>query len=543
MIGAGYVGEQYFGGESGAGNDLTAGGNIASEEAFGVGQLSYVQDLTAGGGIATLEAFGVGLIVGGNELTLGGGITSAEAFGIGSIAVALTDGGAIVSAEAFGAGTLRVRMPPPFSDTELWPAELVPPDDPAFEEALRRGTSVWNEPELEIFITSHPLADTLVERRMYQYSNLELVHPFRDSRTCKFVSNIEDINSIGQSNVRHLQLPFRRWMKVLYRGYLIFWGPLLKPRFGFKNNTIEVNAHDTSIYWKRHDLSGADEAIDGVPVNGEGLWTVADAANLTGSEAGDDILGPAIVKESAQVYLLPGETERLRQTPELGANVYETIQDISGREDGPDWELVPIDQDHDHYEVWTPGMAAAFRAREEIGRELEEKVLFQYGFGHTNLDDFEFEPEGESVRNRWISQNQAGAIRVAKYLQGMRECGILEGYERAPGDNVDPDGLAEIARAQVLAYGEAIPTFKIYPTWDKGKMGSAASTPWRYPSGYRPGDRIRAQAKKGDMFVDLVGRITEVTLKQVDADENVVAEIECIPDEVQDINVTVDETV
>lgn len=386
-------------------------------------------------------------------------------------------------------------------------------------------------PELEVFITDR---QGLVNRLMFQYSNLEVVDALSDSRTCRFRCPIHDFNSLGQSNVNHFR-PLDRMVKVFYRGYLIFWGQVTKPIFNFQEGSVEVNAHDPSVFWKYHQFKTGDDALTGVPVNGAGLWQLAQAAYPT-DETG---LHPGIVLGVGSDYLIEDEDTRRIMRFARGDNVFDSIQALAEAADGPDWKLVPIDANNDPYGVWEDGYTHALHSELEISRERQEEVVFHYGFGRTNLANFIYEPDGLTIRNRYVVENARGLLRVAKLFNdgngnGTLHHGIMEGWEQADGRGVSAEALEEKARAMVKAYAAPLPTFTIEPMWDQGLMGSAASTPWRYPSGYKPGDRIRAVAKTGEMTVDLVGRVMKVTLTQLNAAENVVAQIECIPRPVDD---------
>lgn len=396
-------------------------------------------------------------------------------------------------------------------------------------------------PEIEVLITDR---QSTISRRMFQYSDLEVDDPLSDARTCRFKCPIYDINSLGQSNVQHF-IPLERMVKVFYRGYLIFWGQITKPIFNFAEGTVEVNAHDPSLFWKFHHFRTGDDALDGVRVNGAGLWDLADAANPYFSETG---LHPGIVLGQGTNYLLDGESTRREYRPARGDNVFDAIQTVSEAADGPDWRLIPIDENNDDFGVWEDGYTHAFQAIQEISRERQDEVVFHYGFGRTNLANFIYEPDGLEVRNRYVAENSRGVIRVGHLYNdgnghGTLFQGIMEDWQQESGRGATPEALEAKAQAMVQAYAAPLPVFTIEPMWDQGLMGSAASTPWRYPSGYHPGDRIRAVAKAGNMSVDLVGRVIRVTLTQMNAAENVKAQIECIPQPIAVDDVIVDDLV
>lgn len=399
-------------------------------------------------------------------------------------------------------------------------------------------------PEVEVYIQNRDLS---VNRRQFQYSDLEVVDSLNDARTCKFSGPITDTNALNQSNVQHF-LPLARFVKVIYRDRPIFWGPVVKPVFNFAQNRVEVNCIDPSIWMMNHHLDTIEaEDNDEIKVNGAGLEDLLFATYLTSTEfaAGFQEF-PSTLGVGEDYFISPESSSSERRTQHIdnGTPIFDAMQQISSAADGPDWAFLPIDERYDPYDHFGPGFGVSFIAVQEIGTDKQDEVIFHYGFGRTNLENFTYEPDGALVRNRHVVQNGRGRVyRVAKYGDGMQALGIMEGWET--GDDAKPAYLAEKARLVAESYGDPLPTFTIEPTWDQGLMGSAASTPWRYPTGYTVGDRIRVQAKLDRMDLDLVGRVTKVTLTQLNAAENVKSQIECIPQPLRDLeeSVVVEDTI
>lgn len=534
--------------EAAAAQAITDGGAIATAEAFGTGSLSFQQDLTDGGALASAEAFGTGKLAFDQDLADGGGIASAEAFGTGSMsfALTLTDGGAIASAEAFGAGTLVVAndgvlingggiaSAEAFGTGEVGALVFIDYPEGSIQGEIAQswvGAGAARRrygPELEVFISNR---DGSINRRMFQYSNLEVVHAFGDARTARFTAPIDDLNALFQSNIQHF-LPLSRLVTMIYRGRPIFWGPITKPAFNFHQRTVEVFCHDPSIYWKNHHLDDRDAEDNLHPlVNGVGLEELALAAEPTTGEFADGAIDTGILFGGpAEAYLLPGEEERRTMDMNRGDAIFEAIQNLADPLDGPEWELRPINEDYNPFDLAPdPGHGVMLIAREELGTDKSDSVIFHYGFGRTNLVAFTYEPDGTAVRNRAVVTDGRGRPQVAKYTGNWDSYGIMESWESAAGDDVKPAQRREKAKIIVQNYSHPLPIFTLEPTWDQGQMGSAAAVPWRYPTGYTVGDRIRAIAKCGRMEVDLIGRVTQVTLTQLNAAENVKAQVECVP--------------
>lgn len=399
-------------------------------------------------------------------------------------------------------------------------------------------------PELEIYITNR--AGT-VNRRMFQYSEAQLTVPLNGCREFKFSCPIYDINALGQSNTHHF-LPLRRQVKVFYRDYLIFHGPITKPIFNGAENKVEVNCHDPSFWLKHHALHTGDEALDpgGFGVNSMGLVTLLFSGYLTTAEAAAGYAqlpitwGPDVNNYSA-----------LRNfSPTRGDLIWDVWLDMAEAFDGPDFEFRPIDAEHDPNAIYTLGDMVELRACQKdvapattmLMGDLTESVQFHFNFARTNLQNFIYEPDANNLINRFTAEgSDQRNIRVARYDASIEEDGIVEVWEQA-SEGVDPDGLGEWAKGHVSAYGEIPKTFTIEPTWDMGLMGSAASTPWRYPSGYQVGDRIRGVTRIGNVDLNLTGRITQVTLTQLNEAENVSSQIEVIPDTVEVADIVVSDT-
>lgn len=399
-------------------------------------------------------------------------------------------------------------------------------------------------PEFEIYISSR---DGSVNRRMFQYSDAQLTVPLNDSREFRFSCPIYDINSLGQSNTHHF-LPLRRQVKVFYRDKLVFHGPIVKPIFNGAENRVEVNCSDPSFWLKRHAIHTGDEALDpgGFGVDSMGLVTLLFSGYLTTAEAAAGyaqlpITWGADVNDYASIRNIQ---------PARGELIWDVWMDMVEAFDGPDFEFRPIDAAHDPNAIYTLGDMVELRACQKVmppdtsllQSDLTDSVQFHFNFARTNLGNFIYEPDANNLINRFTAESSdQRIIRVARYGDSIQQDGIVETWEQA-SEGVDADGLGEWAKGYVAAYGEIPKTFTIEPTWDMGQMGSAASTPWRYPTGFQVGDRIRGVTRQGNLELDLTGRITQVTLSQLNEAENVGSQLEVIPDVVDVSNIVVDDT-
>lgn len=363
-------------------------------------------------------------------------------------------------------------------------------------------------------------------RRPPQFQNLEVVIPLNDSRTGKVEFPIEDTFSFGDSAIQLVKHPFKYRIKVRYRDNLLFHGPILKPLVKLAENIVEVNFHDPTIYLKKHFIHTGDEAMeDGVTQDREGFIKLIGAAYLTAGEIADGVVPPGIVNGSLSGTLSPGVGVK---KIERGTNVWDEAKALADRQLGPDFEFEPIDEQYDPDNNWSPGVMCQVNTWNRKGTDRTSRV-FHYGWGQDNLENFEYAPDGESIRNKVnsVSENKSSTSKVAASQQDV---GILESWEASSQEGTDEDLLEVESKAFAKAYG-VVPEFFTITLRPEvpGFQSSVAGTPWKYYDGYKEGDTIYVQARRGRFEADLSGRVTSVTLSQRDASESVVANADCVP--------------
>lgn len=486
---------------------LTQGGGIASG-AIGGGTIGSDQALTGGGAIASTASVGIGVIGAELVLTGGGGIDSG---GVG--------GGGVGSAAV---GELGIA-PPVGSIQEAMAIRWAEPGVSPF----RYG------PEFEVFATLRDYGDgETYDQRLFQYDNLEVIHPLNDSRTASLRAPIEDFNALSQSNIE-VMLPLEYMIKILYRGRLVFWGPILKPIFNFAEGHVELNCHDMTYYLKRHFVHSWDVNLladnGNLPVSPASMWKLVQAA---APSFHDDALFESVAAPLGErVGTLGGLAAVAGDSIEVqrGMNIWDLLYGMAwDHVRASDFNFKPIDEHRN--DGWEPGQMFEFGTQEEMGSDKSDTHIWHYGFGRTNLANFTWEPDGEAVVNQVTLAPSKGPRQVGIHSISQEAWGILENWEDAGSGGFMPQGLREAYLRGILgAYSRPLNTFTIEPVWDQGLMGSAASTPWRYPTGYQPGDRMRVMAKKGTLNKNLVGRVTKVTLTQLNAAENARTQVEMIP--------------
>ena len=159
-----------------------------------------------------------------------------------------------------------------------------------------------------------------------------------------------------------------------------------------------------------------------------------------------------------------------------------------------------------------------------------------------NLKSFNWEPDGENCRNQMVSlvssgdPSKRGIRKIARNINSWLEIGVYSGWDSISGANIkdiSADNLEGHAKNEVERYGRPPSFFKV-----ELKTEPADGTPEAGTFGHQPqwirdfymGDRITARGRQGYMDSgDIVARIMQVTISQLDADNNVKVELDCVP--------------
>ncbi len=244
-----------------------------------------------------------------------------------------------------------------------------------------------------------------------------------------------------------------------------------------------------------------------------------------------------------------------------GDNVWQTMTDFSqleipALEDsmshiivpaafGPDFELEPVDAQHLPVGgVWSPGYHAQLNTYDRQGTDKSGTVIFHNGFGRNNTDQLVYEPDGDLVENyaaivypggpRGSSDNTR--VGLAHDEASWLEYGI-HGYWQTAQTGDPLDLLKAAAKTHVKYYAQPLDTFTITPTREFRTAGNVGAIdrlgdqqPYKYIDDFIVGDVVSAAVKKGALQKELPGRITKVTLTQVDSDRNVDVTLDVVPE-------------
>jgi hypothetical protein len=396
----------------------------------------------------------------------------------------------------------------------------------------------------------------------------EVVIPYNDSRTAKVTL------SVYNRQVLNAQ-PLDRMLKALYATiqgvYLVFWGVILKPSWRGAPGTVEINAHDQTLWFKKNNHRYGDIVVDvGYPVNGLGMQMLAESAIPLAHQIDRGVRHPGILwgyddshdwKYDSALQLVIGSgpmPEKITDPkPNDGAwdqstrgqQIWETFQQLAGVSGFPDFDLRPIDADHPptlkdpdsilripNPDGYAPGYYAQLDTYAHIGGDKTDDVIFHFGFGYDNLEDMTYDPDGNAVINYAVEAYPGGEQgkkdTVHRALSHNENSWLKYGiYEKwVSANNKDPKPiLQKKANAWVSAYCEPPQYFTIQIRPEKGNL-PGAEEPYRFIDHFGIGDEITAVAKKGFFIKEIQGRVMRVTLTKEKDKRGTQTSVDCVPD-------------
>ena len=353
---------------------------------------------------------------------------------------------------------------------------------------------------------------------------LEVVDPLNDSRTARVTIPIYD-------RAAKLARPLDRVLAVEYGAHLLFKGPVLQVSTDFQSGTVTIYAHDPTIKLKHHYHRFGDLAVDGgYTLDGRGMRVLIESSLEPASETESGIPPNGILWGHDSSTHRPD----MRDHAERGENVWESLLRFQRTELGPDFRFRPVDKHHIGVypaTIFPLGFMCEFDTADVLGEDKSGEVIFEHGLGEDNAENILQEPDGDVVRNQFTvvrpggqrSRDDPERIATARANGSIQDYGLMEAYESSGSKQDTKDVLKERARAWVHAYARPPQYFTVTPRIDVG------DTVPRYPRDVRPGDIIRARARKGERSFDEIGRIMRVQINAVDPAGNARISLDCVP--------------
>jgi hypothetical protein len=426
--------------------------------------------------------------------------------------------------------------------------------------------------------------------RLTQYANADVEIPLSDARTARVDLSVHDPacyhlleKVLPEGNLRGLTAgakrggPLDTLLKVVYSSpvhrMLVFWGPILTPSWKGSEGTVTLNAIDPTIWIKQcyhryGDIvvkSKSTAGLYGYPLNGDGARRLLESVLISQALADEGVQDPGILMSgedttinlhyemvNGKLAIRPGDGGRptnltkpqvgdaVWRSVDRGTNAWDTLTNLTKTIEGFDFEFQPIDRDFPPPNgPYIDGNFVLFNTYQNQGRDLthggpahpRDKLVFHYNFGADNLDDFEYSPDANALRNYYVltkpggpaSEDDKEAMGTAHNDYSWKRYGIMQGWD-ANGQAGDTQAILESRAGDVVqAYSYPLDNFVLTPKSD-------VDVGRYYGQHFVVGDKITGQAKKGYFVTDpMNARIRKVTLSQKNPVGTVVTKVECVP--------------
>ena len=392
--------------------------------------------------------------------------------------------------------------------------------------------------------------------------------------------------------------PGDHMVKVYYRTHLIFWGQIITPVWDGSQNQVTLNCHDPTIRLKRHfhrygDMVVGTRRDGGYPINGMGMRMLVLSALPTdrqeslgwphpgiyfGFDSTTDFTGFDGPLES---WPRPDDIQdwqtgdALWRTAERGTNVWESMTNlVQSAEGGFDMDFDPVDADKppqtnlsasgdwESFD-WEPGFYCQMntwikqgqdRTRtNEVDHEVTvdgvpqpygaRNVIFQYGFGRSNLDNFVFRPDASAMRN-YAGVHYPGGRDQRGDRAKMAHVWVQESAARygqyhewqTSGQKDSKKIMKEKAKAITGAYGSRPSTTRSTLAPERAGGGIEGEEPYRFQDHFHVGDYATSEVKLGQFHQYIDGRIVKCNIAQQSEKHACVTTLELIPRVLTDID-------
>lgn len=234
-----------------------------------------------------------------------------------------------------------------------------------------------------------------------------------------------------------------------------------------------------------------------------------------------------------------------------GDNIWERVVEVSESRYGPDFELEPRDdlgvcQTHDDTVTEWP-FYCVLNTYEQQGTDRTGTLTFTYieGAADNNLEDVEWEPSGDPVRNTVTSVGQGtetdpGERVFAHDLDSWTDIGIYVNWQNPAGGNTEftREAMRDVANDEVAAYSRPPNFFTLRVRAERPAGFDPTHDIPRVYEDYDVGDTIDVDVQKGYMVFQGTGRITKITPRQLDQAGNLKCDIEVVPSVTSQASIT-----
>ena len=319
--------------------------------------------------------------------------------------------------------------------------------------------------------------------------------PRNESRTASVTVSTHD--PVLEPLAALVQVPYTVYLKVYYRGLLVFWGPVKVRAGAFGSGTVRLDAVDMSLRMVKHFLRRGDLVGQGefTAANDDLGWVTIDTAGLRAlRDAVDTVSFPTLGVSNGTTDVTAAPTEKMPVA--RSDQVWNAMVQLSQIDGALDFELEPVDNVSQTY--------AKLNTYTKQGTDRSATVQFHYGTGLSNLEDLEFQ-EGEEYVNLVHVQDRDKKYRVTTTnATALARTGPYIAWDATDFDGTRP-GITQAEAETVLgAYGRGIITAYSQPlTALTATLPVDTDTSLRYGTDFFIGDTIGVAGKDGFLNLPL----------------------------------------
>ena len=291
-----------------------------------------------------------------------------------------------------------------------------------------------------------------------------------------------------------VQVPYTVYLKVYYRGLLVFWGPVKVRAGAFGSGTVRLDAVDMSLRMVKHFLRRGDLVGQGefTAANDDLGWVTIDALGVAAlRNAVDTVSFPTLGVSDGTNDFTAAALRKLGVS--RSDQVWNSLVQLSQTQ-GPDFELEPVDNVAQTY--------AKLNTFTKQGTDRSATVQFHYGTGLSNLEDLEFQ-EGEEYVNLVHVQDRDKKYRVTTTnATALARTGPYIAWDAT---DFDATGMTQAEAETVLgAHGADLITAYSQPlTALTATLPVDTDTSLRYGTDFFIGDTIGVAGKDGFLNLPL----------------------------------------
>lgn len=343
-----------------------------------------------------------------------------------------------------------------------------------------------------------------------QVTGVKIKIPKRGQREAEFTVNLNSAELAAIYSSPGGFTTHSKFLHVKWRGFNVFWGPILDKSVDFEAETITLRCRDQGARLEAHYFRIGDTAMNHptdsskgyVPVDSDGLGLALEAGEVPAASEYIPLgirLGTINFTDQPTVEVLI----------ERGQEVWRTMTELTERTDGPLFEIEPLD------ETDVSGDFAKLNVFGQVRNDVSATIQFEYNTGFNNLRNVKWNKGGKLLSHvHTLTQDNEWRVTAASVATG-EEAGVWIQWEQVDfnvrGAAEALAGLGAIGEALLDAYGRTLNAIELVLRRDD-EIG--ATSQFYYMTDFKVSDLVHVEAVKASEVIAGNYQVEEVRLEQ-----------------------------